>query len=52
MKTKEVKINKGYRIKEVNAKRVDELAKDQRRPIGSQIDLIIEFYFENRLPQV
>jgi hypothetical protein len=40
------KINKGYRIKESNVKKVDELAKKERRNIGDQLDIIIEFYFE------
>lgn len=41
------KINKGFRIKESNSKKVDELAKKERRSIGGTLDLIIEFYFKN-----
>ena len=41
------KITKSFRLKKENSDKVVETAKKERRNIGDQLDIIIEYYFEN-----
>jgi hypothetical protein len=42
------KITKSFRINKENSDKVLETAKKERRNIGDQLDLIIEFYFQQK----